>query len=250
MNRSRLALAAVIFAATALPSQGAFHFMEIEQIVGGLSGNASAQAIQLQLRNTGQNVLISTRLVARDSAGNNPVVLFDFTANGPSALNASRILIASPAFLTLMTGVLATDGVTAFSSDYTMAAVIPPSYLAGGKVTFENDTGTSVIWSIAFGNYAGTNLGTTENDNDGNFGTPFASALPTNSRGLLYRTLADVPGAGNKHTINSTEYALTSGNATVVNSAAKSFTVVPEPGIAALLGAFGLSVFAIARRRG
>ncbi len=251
MNTRALAAAFITLLLAAPLSRAAFHLVEIEQMIGGLNGEASAQAIQLQLRNANNNVLAGTRLVAYDAAGLNPIVLFDFTANGPSSVNQSRILLTSANFNLAMSGILSTDGLTAFGSDYTLTNVIPNSYRAGGKVVFQNDAGTSRYWSIAFGSYTGTNTGTTDNDNDGDFGTPFALALPTDARGLLYRTFADVPSGSNRHTINSTEFALTAGNATVIRADGKQWVVVPEPGTVGMLvcGGLALSGLVWSRRR-
>jgi hypothetical protein len=242
-------------------ARSAFHLMEIEQVIGGVNGDASIQAVQLQLRGGSQNSLSGTRIVARDAQGANPVVLFDFTGNGPSTVSGSRILLTSSGFNTLMGGVRALDGTTPFSTNFTLQNTIPLSYLTGGRITFEQDGGGSPIWSLAWGSYnypTKTNAGTVDNDDNGDYGTPFASALPTDGRALLFKTLAF--NVTTKHTTNAADYSLTGGFATVVNASAGgtgagnsngSFVVVPEPGTASLLALGGLTLSGMAwsRRR-
>ncbi len=40
--------------ALALPAQATFHFMQIEQVIGGVNGDTTAQAVQLRMRPAGQ----------------------------------------------------------------------------------------------------------------------------------------------------------------------------------------------------
>jgi hypothetical protein len=37
------------------PALGSFHLMQIEQVIGGVNGDTSAQAIQLRMRAAGEN---------------------------------------------------------------------------------------------------------------------------------------------------------------------------------------------------
>jgi hypothetical protein len=116
-----------------------------------------------------------------------------------------------------------------------MANVIPASYLAnGGKVTFEDDAGT-IYWSVAFGNYTGSNAGNNTNDPDGNFGSP-VTGLPTGSlRALLFQGSSTAAS-----TTNLADYALTSGAATFTNNAGTGATLTPESGIVGVLLVAGL----------
>ena len=237
--------ASTITAATLFTSsaQAGFHLMQIEQVIGGVNGNNTAQAIQLRTRAGSQNFLSSTRITAWDASGLNPVLLFDFGATySPAADNGDSILLSSTAF---NVGMLTT--VPSYSPDFTLTNVIPASYLSGGKITFGNDANTSFYWSFAFGAYTGANTGTTDNDTNGNFGSPFASALPTASlQGVRFTGASSALS-----TTNVADYALTANPATVKNANSVSFTVVPEPGSLAFvaLGSIALAGSIFGRRR-
>src|SRR2546428_6036774 len=84
---------ALLFATSAHAS---FHLMQIEQVIGGVNGDVTAQAIQLRMRTVGQNLVQQGRLVVRNAAGANPVVLLDVNAPMPIDLAGSRVLISSP----------------------------------------------------------------------------------------------------------------------------------------------------------
>ena len=234
-------LSALAFTALATSAPAAFHVMQIEQVIGGINGDVTAQAIQLRLRSGGQTVVSNARLRAWDAAGANPVLLIDLTTNVTNGTTGDNILIASASFNTIMT--------TAFGAgyvkDFTLTNLIPSSYLNGGKVTFEDDGGT-IYWSVAFGAYTGTNTGNSTNDSDGNFGSP-TLALPTASRQGDRFTGA----ASALSTTNVADYALSADPASVRNNARTSYVVAPEPGSAAVLlaGGLGLAGMAFARRR-
>ena len=48
-------LAALASLALALPVQASFHLMQIEQVIGGVNGDTTAQAVQLRMRSFGGN---------------------------------------------------------------------------------------------------------------------------------------------------------------------------------------------------
>ena len=240
MNTRTLALALSAAALLTTSAQAGFHLMQIEQIIGGINGNNAAQAIQLRTRQANQHNLSGTRVTAWDANGANPVLLFDFTATyTPAAQDEDSILLSSAAF---NSGMLTT--VPTFVNDFTLTNTIPASYLSGGKVTFGSDGG-SIYWSLAFGAYVGTNTGTFDNDSNGDFGNPFASALPTSSRQGIRFT-----GASNAlSTTNVADYALTADPATVKNASGTSFTVVPEPGSVAFISLGALALAGVFSRR-
>ena len=243
-----MALAVLLVAPHA---QAAFHVMQIEQVIGGVGGDTSAQAIQLRLRAAGQNQVQSSSLWAADAAGSNRVLLLNIGSAVAASTAGSRVLLSTSAFNTAMT----TGGNPTYTPDFTLATAIPASYLNAGRLTFEQDGGTvstpgTIYWSLAWGgvSYTGLHTGNTQNDADGNFGPAFGSALPTGSRqGVIF------PGASTAlSTTNSADYALTAVPATVTKNNATAFTVVPEPGTVGLfaVGFLTLSSMAWSRRRG
>lgn len=196
------ALAALAFAS---PAAATFHFMQIEQVIGGYCGNPSAQAIQLRMRASGQNLVSQGRLVAHDAAGNNPVILIAFPENVDIGSTGSRVLAATADF--------ATAGGP--EPDFTLTNPIPAAYLPAGKITFESDGGI-VYWSLAWGgaSYTGTNTGSTTNDLDGNFNPPFPSVLPYSGNIAVQFTGA----AGAESTNNAADYEFSASPATFTNN--------------------------------
>ena len=113
--------------------------------------------------------------------------------------------------------------------DFVMASPIPPAYLAAGKLTFEDDSGT-VWWGLAWGgaSYTGTNTGVTVsaggNDADGNFNPPFAGPLPSvNTQAVRF-----AGAAGALSTTNAADYGLSVGAAMFTNNAGSNGTVPVE----------------------
>jgi hypothetical protein len=152
---SRITVGLIVTGFGLLPQTAlaAFHLMEIEQIVGGVGGDNTAQAVQLRMRFFGQNVLNpnGAQLVVRDAAGANPVVLSTFPGPNPGDPTACRrILLVTPSMVAKTT--------PAVTGAYTMAA-IPPSYLAGGSMTFESPG--AIWWRTSWGTYAGPGTGVT-----------------------------------------------------------------------------------------
>lgn len=190
-----------------------FHLMQVEQVIGGVDGDTNAQAIQLRMRASFQNLVGNARLVAWDAAGANPVVVIDFPASVPNHGLGVRVLVASAD----MAGV--TDPPVA--ADFTMTNLIPPSYMADGSITFEDSGGLIVYWRLSWGNYTGSTTGAVTNDMDGEFGPPFNGPLPSaGKQALLFQG-----SAAALSTSNLFDYALTSGDAVLTNNAAESFTV-------------------------
>lgn len=206
----RIALAAVLVAlAAAVPAAASFHLMQIEQVSGGFCGIRDAQAIQLRMRAAGQNLVGGAVLIARDSAGNNPVTLLTFPGNVANATAGTRILIATPEWVAAAGGP---------APDFTMTNPIPVSYLEAGKLTF--GFSSTVYWSLAWGGagYTGTNTGAIDNDADGNFNPPYSGVLPHLGDDALRFTGA----AGAASTNNAADYALSASPATFVNNAGSS----------------------------
>lgn len=183
----------------AWPALASFHFMQIEQVTGGMCDHTTQQAVQLRLRAGGQNQVSGTQLVAYDAAGNNPVTLLVFPSNVSGSALGSRILVASSTFVSA-------QGIT---PDFTMMNPIPADYLPAGRLTFQN--GTTILWSLSWGGaaYTGSTTGTTDNDADGNFGPSWPGVLTSGSdQALLFQGAANVLS-----TNNAADYALTPGAA-------------------------------------
>jgi len=214
----RLSLSALTLGVGLLaqPAFASFHLMQIEQVIGGVNGDTTRQAVQLRMRNSGQQFVAQGQLIAWDATGANPIVLSTIPSNVTSGNAGDRVLLATASF-----GVV--------SPDFVMAA-IPPSYLAGGKITFESDgtPGTIVWWGLAWGAYTGTNTGVTVggggNDADGNFNPPFAGPLPSSSQVALRFTGA----AGAASTNNAADYALTTAQYVFTNNAGATGTLPVE----------------------
>jgi hypothetical protein len=214
----RLSLSALTLGVGLLaqPAFATFHLMQIEQVIGGVNGDTTRQAIQLRMRANGQNLVGQATVIAWDAAGANPVVLANIPSNVANSTAGSRVLLATAAF-----GVV--------TPDFVMNP-IPPSYLAGGKITFESDgtAGTTIWWALAWGTYSGTNTGVTAgsggNDADGNFSPPAAGALPSTSQVALR-----FPGtAAALSTNNAADYALTTAQYVFTNNAGATGTLPVE----------------------
>ncbi|HYR57157.1 MAG TPA: hypothetical protein VEO95_00950, partial [Chthoniobacteraceae bacterium] len=209
----QLAMAIFILLLVA-PARASFHEMQIEQVIGGIGGDTTAQAIQLRMRAPGQNFVSGAKLIASDATGSNPVLLIQFPSNVSAANLGSRILITSAAF--------ANYTASSLPADFTFTNLIPSSYLAAGRIVYTSNAGV-ILWSLAFGGagYSGSNAGDTVNDADGNFGPPFSGPLPgSNTQALLFQG-----SAGSLSTSNASDYALTAGAATFTDNAGTSATI-------------------------
>ena len=209
-------LALLLASAVAAPPPPAllFHFMQIQQVIGGVNGDTTAQAIQLRMRTAGQGQVAGTCLRAFDAQGLNPVVLIVLPSNVSNEAQGAKILIASPSF--------ASHTSPAVVPDFTMANLIPASYLAAGSLTFEDSTG-SVLWRVSWGgaSYTGPTTGSLTNDPDGEFAPSFPGALPSLSAGsLLFKG-----GAAAASTSNILDYEFTCSPATFRNNAGTTIAV-------------------------
>src|SRR5438046_4609395 len=108
-----------------------FHLMQIEQVIGSVNGDTTAQAIQLRMRAAGQNFVSGGKLVVFDAAGLNPITVLNVASNVGNALAGDRVLIASANFPSHTTP----PAVPVF----TMANLIPASYFAAGSLGWDSD---------------------------------------------------------------------------------------------------------------
>jgi hypothetical protein len=205
---------AIGMACASAPARATFHLMQIEQVIVGVNGNTAAQAIQLRMRSTFQNFVSQARIRAWDASGAKPVLIVDMEQDVSNLASGDRILIATSCF------VAATSPNAV--PDFLMGNRIPDSYLAAGSLTFEDDFG-GVYWRLSWGGagYTGSNTGFLDNDANGNFGPPFAGALPSAS----VQSLRFTGVAGAFSSTNAADYAITTGAATFNNNARQSFTV-------------------------
>lgn len=241
MSGIKLVLYSCALAVGLVASEGlaSFHEMQIEQVIAGVNGDTNAQAIQLRMRGPFEYLLGgNARMRAYDANGGNPITLIDFNHNvNPGT--GGRILITSA-------GMSAYES-SSITSDFTLANLIPASYLAAGRLTFERTIpdGT-VLWSIAWGGsgYTGSTTGEVgTNDADGDFGK-LAGTLPSSGlQALLFDGTAT-----DFSTNNQADYIVTPGAAVFTNNAGASFTVVPEPA-SAVMALGGVALLSGLRRR-
>lgn len=205
MKRAAFLAAAVSAFVGATPAYASFHLTQIEQVIGGVGGRLDRQAIQLRMRALGQNLMSLARIRAWDATGSNPVIIVDFGTDVANGNLGDHVLVVSSAFA-------AAYG----AGDFVMTNPIPPSYLAAGRLTFEADLG-AVYWSLSWGGaaYTGSNAGSVLNDNDGDFGPPFGSRLPSSTAAAL----AFTGPASATSTTNLADYAITAGAATFTTNA-------------------------------
>ncbi len=206
-----------------------FDLMQIEQVIGGVNGDVSAQAIQLRMRAPFQCFLQPARLWVRDAAGANPILLFDFDVCPDfeqcvaECVAGDRVLLTSANFSDFLD--------TPLAADFILTNLIPESYLAAGSLTFEDSPGT-IYWRLSWGGaaYSGPNDGSCVNDDspcpNGDFGPPWPEPLPSGGvEALRFQGPAEAPS-----TTNADDYALTAGAAVFTNNAGASATITqPVP---------------------
>lgn len=199
------------------PARATYHFMQIEQIVGGVNGDVSAQAIQLRMRANGQDLLERARIRVWDANGENPILLIDFASNVANDRLGDRVLAVSSS--------LSKHTEPRVEPDFTLTSLIPASYLAAGSLTFENDAGTLIVVRLSWGGaaYTGRTHGALTNDTDGEFGPPVPGPLPsTNLQALLFQRSASDYMVG-----NSADFLLTEAPAVFFNNAGVGFALTP-----------------------
>jgi len=201
--------------------QATFHLMQIEQVIAGVEGDTSAQAIQLRMRVCCQNFTTGKRLIAYDAQGLNPVTLITIPGNVSIGIAGSRILLATSSFASHLS--------PSITPDFIMTNAIPASYLAAGSLTFEDDF--TVWWRLSWGGtgYTGPNTGSASNDDGiytGDYGPPWPGLLPSGGiDALKFQGPATALS-----TTNAADYSLTSVGAVFTNNANASGTVQSSGG--------------------
>jgi len=217
MKLKILVVACVLaFAMAGQMAQASFHLMQIEQIIGGVNGDTTAQAIQLRMRFGGQNLVQFSRIRAHNASGGSAVTIATFPAAVPFSALGSRVLITSENFANYTSPALVTDR--------QMTAVIPASYLNAGSLTFEDAGSGSVLWRVSWGGaaYTGPTNGSATNDADGEFGKLTAALQSSNLQAVRFTGAA---GAASSN--NQSDYALSANPAVFTNNAGTNFTVIP-----------------------
>ncbi len=203
---------------TVQPAIASFHFMQIEQVIGGVNGDATAQAIQLRMRSVGQNLVSQSRLRCWDAAGLNPILVHNIAANVANNAAGSRVLLATNAMLSQTTPVMVPD--------FIMTNPIPASYLAAGSLTFEDDFGT-IYWRVSWGGagYTGSFLVNVANDADGTTTPAFSGALPSATFQALQFRFAFNAASTN----SANDYQVTAGPAVFTKNNNTMYTVTGPP---------------------
>lgn len=216
MRFSKLMLA--VFAVAVLaprPANASFHLMQVEQVIGGVNGDANLQAIQLRMRSGFQNIIANGKLVVYDDTGSNPIILSAPTTNVTQNTAGTRVLFATAGF-----GANLTPNVT---PNYVLTNTIPPSYLAAGSLTWESRADDTVLWRVTWGGagYTGPTDGLITNDADGQFAPVFDGPLPsTDLESLRFKFAANALS-----TNNANDFALSGSAAVFTNSQGASGTV-------------------------
>src|SRR5262245_32570070 len=91
----RVSLVALVAFLAARDCRASFHLTCIEQVIAGVNGDITAQAIQLRARAVGENLLMPARIRAWDAMGQNPIVIVDFTTSVPNGAQGARVLICT-----------------------------------------------------------------------------------------------------------------------------------------------------------
>ncbi|HEX7880697.1 MAG TPA: hypothetical protein VF720_14875, partial [Candidatus Eisenbacteria bacterium] len=223
MKASRVLLPALLVllgTSLAFPAGASFHLMQIEQVIGGVNGDVTAQAIQLRMRAAGQNLVGQSRIKVRDAAGANPITLIDMTTNVPNGVTGDRVLLVTAPFQTYVNA--------AVTPDFVFTTPIPASYLAAGSLTFEDDFGT-IYWRVSWGGagYTGTGSMSSLNDPNLNCNPAFAGALPSTTLQALKFQGASTAQSNT----NGSDYALTPGASVWTNNARQNETLESQTGV-------------------
>ena len=77
-----------------------YHLMQIEQVIGSVDGDTTAQAIQLRMRSLteDQNLVSGSKLVVFDAAGQNPITVLDIPTDVANGSAGFHVLLASANF--------------------------------------------------------------------------------------------------------------------------------------------------------
>src|SRR5262249_1555527 len=108
------------------PALASFHETQIQQVIAGVNGDTSVQAIQLRARAGFQNFVSQGQVKVADATGANLIVILDLTQNVTNGNTGDTVLIASSNFVNFTNPPAVPD--------FTMTATIPDSYMAAGTL--------------------------------------------------------------------------------------------------------------------
>jgi len=211
-----------VFGAAALVApraEASFHIMQVEQILAGVDGSTSTQAIQLRMRTSLQSQVQNAVMFAWDANGENPVLLKAFPGAVANFAAGAHVLVGT-ANLNASTN-------PPLTPDFVLDNPIPASYIAAGSLTFE-DTFATVYWRVSWGgaSYLGPTGGSITNDADGLFGV-YPDPLPIGSaQALLFQFAASAPS-----TTNQDDYAVTPAAAVFTKNSGSSASIVSLVGV-------------------
>ena len=208
-----------VAALAATRAEASFHVMQVEQILAGVDGSTSTQAIQLRMRTGFQSQVQNAQIFAWDANGANPVLLKAFLSAVSNSAAGAHMLVGT-ANLNASTN-------PPLTPDFVLDNPIPASYIAAGSLTFEDTFGT-VYWRVSWGgaSYLGPTGGSITNDADGLFGV-YPDPLPIGSaQALLFQFAASAPS-----TANQDDYAVTPAAAVFTKNSGTSASIVSLVGV-------------------
>ncbi|HEX7077663.1 MAG TPA: T9SS type A sorting domain-containing protein [Candidatus Eisenbacteria bacterium] len=182
-------LTAALALAWPAPASATFHLNQITKVMAGYNGDATIQAVEIQMLGGGENLVNGAAIKVYDGAGNLVSTLGTFAADLPAAnaLAGNYILCATMKFKQHF-------GIT---PDLQISAGLLPT---SGQVSFEKPT--CLIDAVSYGNVTTFKVGTSA-----------APPLPTSAAAVLTRfaglgTLPSCPLADD----SGTKFNLTTGS--------------------------------------
>ncbi len=164
----------MVVGASLSPALATFHLMAIQEVFPGTQANPQAQYVMLRMTSSGQTLVgsNSTFLEVQDASG---TPLGRFGAFDHNVSNGGAIGCSYPSCPPIIIGTSAAQTLLGFSFDQIVDAQVGHVALplAGGRLCFAYPLGT--VDCVAWGNFTGSNITSTINGCDGNFGSPAAA---------------------------------------------------------------------------
>ena len=156
-RRGRRAAASAIAAAavallTAAPADATFHIAHIHRVMAGLDGNTDVQYVEIEMDQTGQQVINSSKLIAFNADGSFAHVVFTVSGSTVASGKDRPWIMASAAFA-------AASGITPdFVFDSTNGKGLMPEdgMVCWGKPSDQtNPDSPNMVDCVSYGNYTG-----------------------------------------------------------------------------------------------